>query len=287
MKICQQCQTSYTDDSLRFCLQDGAPLVDQTFSENLGEQETVVSPRQTDKVRVPVTSAESQNLSKGTESILPEHRRKSNTGLIILLTALLTILAIGAGAAGLWFYMQSGKTETARNTNTKQVNAVVPNVSNANQSQNRNANANMTPTATPTPKPTLDREEAKSIQSNIENIVSDWKDALENLDLDAHLGNYADTVDYYRAGRSGIGAVRTDKQRAFEAFSKIDIDISNLKVTPDEMGEKATAVFDKEWTFEGNGNYSSGKVRQELQFTRIRGKWRISGEKDLQVYYTN
>jgi ketosteroid isomerase-like protein len=287
MKICPQCQTSYTDDTLRFCLQDGTPLLDQESAGSFGEQETVVSPRQTEKVQAAATNAQSQNWTQRNEAILPESPKKTNTTSIVVVTALLTILAVAAGAAGVWFYLRGGKTETARNTNSKTVNVVVPNASNANQAQNANANANTTPTATPTPKPTLNPKEARNIQSDIEDAVGDWRDALENLDLDGHLSNYADTVDYYRAGKTGIGAVRADKQRAFEAYNNIDIDISNLKITPDETGEKAVAVFDKEWKFEGEGSYSSGKVRQELQFVKIAGKWRISGEKDLQVYYTN
>lgn len=283
MKICPQCQTSYTDDTLRFCLQDGTPLNDSTFSDDAGEQETVLSPRQTEKVHTPVTDAQSQAWTQS-ENIPPSVTpKKSKTASIVVITALLTLLVAGAVATGIWFYLRGERNQIARNTNAKPVNTVVPNASKTNQSPN----ANTSPTATPTPKPTLHPKEVKNIQSDVENVVDDWKDALENLDLDAHLGNYADTVDYYKAGKTGIGAVRADKQRAFEAYSNIDIDISNLKITPDETGEKAVAVFDKEWKFESeDGNSSTGKVRQELQFVKIAGKWRISGEKDLQVYYT-
>jgi ketosteroid isomerase-like protein len=292
MKICPQCQTSYTDDSLRFCLQDGTPLADQDFSDGSGEQETVVSPRQTDKVRVPVTNDQSQNRTQTGETVVYETPKKSSTALIVALTALLTILAVGAGGLGVWFYLRDGKKEIAGNKNSKPVNAAAaPNVSNANQPANvnsdANSNANATPAATPTPQPTLDPREIKNIQSDIKNVVEDWKDALENLDLNAHLARYADTVDYYKAGRIGLSAVRADKQRAFALYDNVDIDISNLRITPDETGEKAVAVFDKEWTFEGQRSYSSGKVRQELQLIKIGGNWRISAEKDLQIYYVN
>lgn len=293
MKICPQCQTSYTDDSLRFCLQDGSPLTDQAPLGSWGETETVVKPRQTEKVKAGQTNAQSQNWTESAKVIPPELQRKSNTPWIVTLTVLLTILAIGAGAFGVWYFTRSGKTEVARNVNAKPVNAVVPNVSNTNQPDNANTNTNIntninpTPTVTPVPKPSLNSREIKDIQSDVKDVVEDWKDALENLDLNAHLGSYADTVDYYRAGKIGIREVRADKQRAFEAYDSIDIDISNLKITPDETGENASALFDKKWNFEGAGSYSSGKVQQQLQLTKVGGRWLISAEKDLQVYYIN
>ncbi len=58
-----------------------------------------------------------------------------------------------------------------------------------------------------------------------------------------------------------------------------------MKVTPDASGEKATAVFDKEWNFEGAEKYSAGKVQQQLTLGKIGGRWLITGEKDLKTYY--
>jgi len=63
-------------------------------------------------------------------------------------------------------------------------------------------------------------------------------------------------------------------------------DISNVDISIGDSGETATAVFDKEWVFEGPRR-STGKVQQLLQFRRIGGAWRITGERDLRVYYTN
>jgi ketosteroid isomerase-like protein len=141
------------------------------------------------------------------------------------------------------------------------------------------------PSATPA-KPALNSKGVKMAEADIRNAIGDWKDSTENFDLDANLANYADTVDYYRAGKVDAGTVRADKQNAFGSFSNIDIDISNMKITLDETGENAAVLFDKEWNFEGEGKSSSGKVQQQLQFAKIDGKWRITGERDLRVYYT-
>ncbi len=314
MKICPQCQTTYTDDTLQYCLQDGASLNFTTAASALtrtsdwSDSETLVSASvptaiTPDKIRVDVPQQaepvapqmpETVNRTITHQTSVVEAPEKSNTALTVALTALATLLVIGAGIAAALYISRGGgnKTEVVQTTNSK-ANVVVSNVSNANQIANENkpANvnlaANMTPTATPTPKPTLKPKEVENIKSEVGNVIGNWTDASENHDLDAHLSNYADTVDYYKAGKVSAGRVREDKQNAFEAYNNINFNIDNMKITPDETGEKATAVFDKEWTFEGDEKNSSGKVQQQLQLAKIGGKWRITGEKDLKVYYTS
>ena len=69
-------------------------------------------------------------------------------------------------------------------------------------------------------------------------------------------------------------------------YDTININIDNVKVTPDASGERATVVLDKEWNFEGAEKFSSGKVQQQLTLNKIGGRWLITGEKDLKIYYT-
>jgi hypothetical protein len=96
---------------------------------------------------------------------------------------------------------------------------------------------------------------------------------------------YADGNDYYKTRGASREFVRNDKQRAFSMFSSININISNMSVTANADGTRATAVFDKEWVFVG-ARRSAGKVLSQIQFRRIDGNWLITGEKDLKVYYT-
>jgi hypothetical protein len=121
--------------------------------------------------------------------------------------------------------------------------------------------------------------------SEVKDTVDEWKSSSENLDLDGNLDQYADSVDYYTAGRINRARVRADKQRAFDQYDSINFNISNMKVTPDASGKKAIAVFDKQWKFEGENKYSSGKVQQQLTLSKVGGRWLITGEKDLKTYY--
>lgn len=336
MKHCPNCQTTYTDETLKFCLQDGTPLVEASDSPmdtvSFGDEETVITTRQVERVErvepihVPVRQSpppqqyEQQQIPspqtvqpqivqpqirRQTElpPVIETHREipKSRTGSTVALTILGTLLLLGL-LGGAWMFMRNRETEVAVNVNTAPPPAVnrPVNVNSAanqtiNQPSNQTLNANIgsvSPTpiaATPTPiaKPTLNPEQANVVTEDVQNAVDDWKGSTEDLDIDAHLSQYANTVDYYRAGRIGLAQVRADKQRAYNQYNSVKLDISNMKVTPDESGNKATAIFDKEWNFEGDRKSSSGKVQQQLTLSKIGGRWLITGEKDVKVYYIN
>lgn len=321
MKYCPNCRTNYTDDTLKFCLQDGMMLTqvadsnaDSSAADSptiaFDDAATIATSRQVEQIRVPVQKptldsweqnwdARSQASSSPPPPVVaqtsppviiapPPEVKKSKTGLTVALTALATLLVLG-GALGAWYFTRDRKTEVAVNVNTApKTNRPVS----VNSAANQNSNANIAaptpaPTATPTPRPKLKPEEAQTVITDVEYVVDDWEEASENLDLDRHLGNYAATVDYYKAGRVGQARVRADKQKAFDAYDSINFDISNMKITPDDSGEKATAVFDKEWSFEGAEKNSSGKVQQQLTLVKVGGKWKIASEKDLKIYYVN
>ncbi len=305
MKYCPNCQTTYTDDALRFCLQDGTPLAEVSGADTVmptvsfDDAETIVSrkpPQQVVPINTPETQTQNWERGEQTRVVAPPIEiRKSNTALTVLATVLGVFVFLGFAGIGAWFLLKSRRTEVvAVNVNTAPTNHATnlnsTNLNSAANIQNLNSNSNKStpttsPSATPVPSPTLSSNEAKAITKDVKNAVDDWKNSSENLDLDGNLEQYADSVDYYTAGRVNREKVRADKQRAFDQFDSINFDISNVKITPDDSGEKAIAVFDKKWKFEGDEKYSAGKVQQQLTFSKIGGRWLISGEKDLKVYY--
>ncbi len=321
MKQCPSCRTNYTDDSLQYCLQDGTALVENAVlssqNNDFDDAQTVISPRQVEPLRIDVPDSQWQSWEETKQGNVPpveparapsiqipstqvEPARspsvpiepaptKSNAASTVFLTVLgmLGLLAIAGTAA--WLYLNNQKPEVAVNVNTSAPNNRSVN---ANAALNQESNVNLaapiqTPRAvsTPVPKTTLDPEQAQVVTDDVKNVVDEWKAASENLDLDTHLGQYAPTVDYYRGGRIGLAKVRADKQRAYAQFNSVTFNITNMKVTPDASGERASAIFDKQWTFEGENKSSSGKVQQLLTLSKIDGEWKITGEKDLKVYY--
>jgi hypothetical protein len=237
-------------------------------------------------VRQTVATQQNSFTPNQTETTAP---KKSGTGLVIFLTALVTILLFGVGI-GAWFLLRNRGAEVAANTSVN--NSPKPANKNSSNANSNKGNANVSPTPTPPdtnsnsspPPPDID---AAQIKSEVSDKVSDWAAALESGDLNAHMSNYASRLDYYYNAREvSVGTVRSDKQRAFGSFDDFRVEISNLRVTPEASGEKAIAVFDKEWEFEGAEHRNKGKSQSQLQMTKIGGAWRITGEKDLKVYYT-
>lgn len=308
MKICPSCQNTYSDDGLQFCLQDGTALQNftaQPQAQSWTDSETLVLPNQTapqqpGRVQVDIPQQQSQSWGQSQQQAsMPTFQaepQKSNTMKIVALTALGMFLLFGVGGIGAWLMLRNMGGEVVANTNTKPSNAnsginantgnlnANANTSNSNTNANTNSNANVNANAA-TPKPTLKPAEAQEVRDDVNAVIDDWKDASEDLDLDSHMSNYADTVDYYKAGKVSKSKVAADKQRAYDKYSSIVVTISNVKVTPSGTGDEATAVFDKEWSFAGDEDFSSGKVQQQLQLKKINGKWKIAGEKDLKVYF--
>ncbi len=301
MKICSQCQTTYTDDGLQFCLQDGKPLnfVSSTSqmptAEWNSEPETVIkSDRNQMRIDLPPPQVEQpQTYSTNPQSnFQPEPSPKKSKVGIFVVVGLLGLLAVVAGAVvGVVMYMNSGQNILVQNNNVSANNSTTNNSAN-----NSTANANATPTATatptPTPKPTLKPAEIESAKKEAESAIYGWKAAAENHNLDTNISSYADSVDYYKGGKVNKSKLKASKEPAYKKYDAIEIDITNMKVSVDPTGEKATVTFDKTWDFsgvdkDGNDVMNSGSVQQQLILNKIGGKWKIVSEKDLKVYYVD
>ncbi len=121
---------------------------------------------------------------------------------------------------------------------------------------------------------------AETSKADILATINGWAEGLRNHDLDAHMGFYADRLDfYYKRGETGADFVRADRERAFTRFSRLNVELSNITITTDASGERAFISLDKSWDFEGEKPFS-GSVRQLLWLAKMREGWRIIGEKD-------
>lgn len=300
MKICPHCQNTYTDDSLQFCLQDGAKLNSVSSTSQMptaewnDEPQTVV---RNENPQMRINLPQQQTPPPQTYTTSPqtdfqtEPPRKSKAWLFALLGLLFLFVIGGLGVAGVWYYTNQGQTTVVQN-NTNTVSNTNSTNTNVTNTSNNNANSTPTPTATPTPKPTLKPAEIENSKKEAESVIYGWKTAAENHNLDTNLSNYADTVDYYKGGKIGKAKLKASKEPAYKKYDSINIEISNMKVTVDPTGEKATVTFDKEWDFngvdkDGNDVFNSGKVQQQLILNKFNGKWKIVSEKDMKVYYAD
>ena len=94
---------------------------------------------------------------------------------------------------------------------------------------------------------------------------------------------YAETLDIYN-DRTNVsaGQVRAERLRDLEEYSQISLELPSIRTTLDS-GSRAIAIFNKTWGFYGNKRYT-GSARQEVWLTKLNGRWRITGEKILEVY---
>ncbi len=317
MKYCPNCRSSYADDTLKFCLQDGTPLIGESDSstelptvslgdkterfngEEVTEQfktnqltERFTTNKDFNQMRVDLPETRQHNWEQSRETQIASHKpppKKSNTLVTVLGTALVMLILFGVAGIGAWFYFSQPPTDVAKNTNNQSTNG--------NKSgEKENSNEKLpTPTATKkdsTPKSTPGSEETpvstfnpEEVKKEVSGVIYSWKSASESLDLDSHISKYADTVNYFNKSNVSKSFIRSDKQKAYNKYQYIKINLSNMSVTPDSTGENATAVFDKAWHFENDKKTSDGKVQSQLKLSKIGGQWKITSEKDLKVYF--
>ena len=97
------------------------------------------------------------------------------------------------------------------------------------------------------------------------------------------MSSYAETLDIYNDGTNvSVAQVRAERLRELEEYSNISLELPSISITLDS-GSRAIAIFDKTWGFYGNKRYT-GSARQEVWLTKLNGRWRITGEKILQIY---
>jgi ketosteroid isomerase-like protein len=252
---------------LRFCLQDGTPLVELGGD---AETETVVSAKRgTQGATVPVTA----------------RRSRSKLGLAALLTVLAVVFVLAVGGVALWLaFHRNGPTDNVNNRNQASPSPTRSPSPSPSASPSPAPSASLPPAFSPSssvsPTPQVDRS---AVTREVNDTIASWRNDTESLDIDSLMRHYADRVDYYKNSGASRAAIAADKERAFSRFDSIDLRISDVNVDVADSGDSATAEFDKAWRFVGD-HVSEGRVRSRLKLKKIGGRWLITSEQDLKVY---
>jgi hypothetical protein len=273
MIFCNQCG-SPTEDSAGLCPECGAQILRPPGQVITEGPVPVVNPASTQRiVPTPPPSATAH-----AQASAPPQRAPS-IPFIITATALATALLVVLGAVGASFWMKNGKAEVGQKamaaTDTNKAETIV---------ETRPAPAARSTPAVVTPSPSFNSLE---LVQEVRAVLHGWAATSRSHDLNAHMSYYAPTLDtYYRLNNVSAERVRADRARAYDRYYKLDVQLGDIDVTLDTTGERATAVFDKSFNFEGD-KYLSGKVREMVWLARFGRRWLITGEKDIQVYYVN
>jgi ketosteroid isomerase-like protein len=113
--------------------------------------------------------------------------------------------------------------------------------------------------------------------------LSGWLSSFRARDIDEYMAHYADVLDaYYLSRNTSIARVRVDKERAFAKYSAIDVSLSNIRVQVEPSGQRAVATFIKTYRLGGpDVNPYTGSGLNRFTFTKIGGRWLITGEEDV------
>jgi hypothetical protein len=275
MKVCPKCHSSYSDETLNFCLTDGVPLVGeevyqsrQSSQNSWQEAETLHDSR----FALPISGAHttSPNSSSPTFSAPSSHsstfssEASGRSSKKILYSAAAIVLAAAAGA-GIYF----------------RYNAV-------------NESANPPQTAVPSTTVVvkkafapLTEQQQEEVKKSVSETILSWAKTNSQKNIDAHIDHYANTLEvYYGESGKDRNHVRADRLRAYQRYDSILMQVDNLQITP-ESEDSATAVFDKSWTMKNAQKTSTGSVQQEIHLVKLGGRWLINGERDVKVYYIN
>lgn len=284
MKYCPYCLNQYSDLMLSFCLQDGTPLgmmpVKQSNIDTVAFSRpvTVQNILPTSDFRLDQPPRNQTQQYSQPDPAATGRAKKSRKGLIALAIVVPVVMLATAGGGAAWIYFEKQKRASAQETATvaaaeKETTDKPPEqpaVPETLKSQSSETNAKI---------------DVEAIKKEVAGVVESWKDYTEGHNA-AKLGAmYGEKVDYL--GKPGVsgGEIRAEMQKTFDAFSEIGITISNLTVAVDSEGTSATAVFDKEWTYEARPKLSEGKAHIKLHFQKLGGEWKIVTERQLKVYY--
>ena len=270
MKVCPKCNSTYSDETLNFCLTDGVPLVvEEVLEEYLSKQsnswhtaETLLDPRfaASDSEHTTSPNSSSQTLSLRNQTSDSFNLKKSHKTLYTILGVLIGAIIIGGG---FWWFSKSSnpnnKTVSIDNSPSIPKHAIVP----------------------------ISPEQDAQVKKELTAFMQSWAKTNEQKDADAHIAHYANTLEvYYAESGKDKNHVLADRLRAYQKYDTIQLQVDNLKITP-ESTESATVVFDKSWTMKNAQKTSMGSVQQEVHVTKTNGKWLIDSEKDIKVYFIN
>ncbi len=308
MKRCPTCQRRYADDTLNFCLEDGAtlatvnPSTDETLTLDANE------PPPTELLNpsfAPTIKARSEPAATARQEARATRRDEAHnlaaaapparsTTSVVAVTVAATILLLGLGGLGGWLLLRDPSatgTDGSRNgsQNTQSTPGYTPTPTpTATSTPTASPTAtSSTPTPTPTPQPTQTPGGGAGASREVAGALEGWRRTM-NGDVKAHMAYYANTLHtYYNAKNVGVQMVQDNVARAFSTYDTFNVRIDNLQIEVDPSGERAVATFDKTFEFRGSGKTYAASGLNRFWFEKIGGRWLITGEKDLKIYYVN
>lgn len=281
MKKCPTCNRTYADESITFCLADGSLL---SAPYDSPDTLRIPTPRNTDPTEVlPVEKSNSTPLPLTVATPIrppsvptqPEKPRKSNVITIIAIAASAILAALGTWA---WLERGSKSSSEAVPVPTESSNSVGTNRNNPRAPSTVTQKTELPPTT----------QDISASKSEVKASLDDWLQTYVDRDFNNHMKYYASMLDtFYRKSNVNLSYVRSVNLSLFEKYSVMEMSISNLRIDVNPTSGRVVTTFDKTFDFRGDNIFHSGSVQSEFRWEKINGAWRITSERDLQIYYVN
>ena len=126
--------------------------------------------------------------------------------------------------------------------------------------------------------PTEGQEAAEAVEATVRELTRAWVDG----DIERHAEHYDDRVRFY--GRTlSRAAVARARAESLVRYPEREITLDRVAIRFPEPG-RAEALVDKSWSFGGDEEAWEGAARQRFDLELRGGRWRVVGERDLEVY---
>jgi Restriction endonuclease len=131
----------------------------------------------------------------------------------------------------------------------------------------------------------VQRSARRRTRNEIQELLGKYQEAIRGRNAQVVSEFYAPEVErYYLKHNVSRQDVLAEFTRSFKEFTEVEkFSISGIAFA-DVTGSRATASFDREWSFRGTKSFA-GAEREQMIFVRTNGSWRIFSEKELEVYW--
>ena len=287
MKYCPLCESQYTDETLRFCLQDGTPLttdIKQSAIETVAFSNPVTLEKlqQTEEMRVQFADKTQPRIEPSVVNPvfqLDKIKHKSSSRFWIAVLPILVIF--GAAGFGGWFYLNQQNEAAKQNFNDK---VILPNSSEKTLPVANTSIVSAETISENTTQP-ASKPDNSGVKKELSDFITSWKTAFESRNIAEYTAKYAEKVDYLGKTGADIKEIRGEAEKTFKNYTEIEIALTNVHIAVTAEGDKATAVFDKESSYETEKELNETKVHTKLQFEKIGNEWKIISEKNVKTYF--
>lgn len=212
-------------------------------------------------------------------AVPPWETNKNGAPARLWLTVGPVLLAVAAAAFGGWYYFKNQEKRPAQSENLAVVSTPAAAPSPSAEPSKPATKGGWTESDSPA---NAGSEDAKK---EIAALVESWRKAAEARKVTDYLGHYADKIDYFDKETATPADVRAEMQKVFDKYKSVEVTLTDVRVAVNADDTAATAVFDKEWSYETDKDLSEGKAHTRLQFEKKGTEWKIVGETYQRVYY--